>query len=368
MTKTKKVKRARTIFDLFPAEDFEAALEGKWITVRPIVFGDEEIAIANYSDSAQFARHWDDVTVNCRGLIYDGQGRILARPWRKFFNLGEASTPVIGLDDKVEITAKMDGSLGIMYRRPGGQVAISTRGSLVSDQAKFATKLLQDCYANVINSEWVDTYTFLFEIVYPENRIVVDYGDQKDLVLLGCVEIATGHYQSPAVAKALLGWTGPVVGLMPWETINQMYAALGGGKNEEGYVIRRGNDLVKWKFPGYIELHKLIFGLSEKTVWEAISSDRSLDSLCEELPDEFHEFVKVTYNRLGMRWLLRLAELKGKFERLDSTVSRREFADAVWNDPDRSYMFLYLDKRGEDIAKAVWRELKPVGPPAAVVV
>ena len=34
--------------------------------------------------------------------------------------------------------------------------------------------------------------TYLFEIIYPENRIVVDYGDYKGLVLIDVIDNETG--------------------------------------------------------------------------------------------------------------------------------------------------------------------------------
>ena len=35
-------------------------------------------------------------------------------------------------------------------------------------------------------------YTYLFEIIYPSNRIVVDYGSSRRLVLLAAVHTQTG--------------------------------------------------------------------------------------------------------------------------------------------------------------------------------
>jgi hypothetical protein len=72
--------------------------------------------IHNYSEKTQFDKRWDEVTMSCRGLILDNNGDVIARPWKKFFNYGEGR---LKIDDvmPVEVTDKMDGSLGILYPR-----------------------------------------------------------------------------------------------------------------------------------------------------------------------------------------------------------------------------------------------------------
>src|SRR4051812_27421593 len=93
---------------------------------------DPELWIANYTEKAAYESHWDNVTLNCRGLIFNAFGDILARPFPKFFNYGQASCPVIDLDEEAIVSDKMDGSLGILYKFDG-KLAIATRGSFTSD-------------------------------------------------------------------------------------------------------------------------------------------------------------------------------------------------------------------------------------------
>ena len=54
-----------------------------------------DLFIYNYTPKAQYERVWNDVTLMCRGLILDAQYNIVSRPFRKFFNLGEAENQVI---------------------------------------------------------------------------------------------------------------------------------------------------------------------------------------------------------------------------------------------------------------------------------
>ena len=77
------------------------------------------------------------------------------------------------------ITAKLDGSLGIAYTHPEGEVRLATRGSMTSHQATEATRIWQEKYRRVAIPEGT---TPLFEIIYPDNRVVLNYGDMRDLV------------------------------------------------------------------------------------------------------------------------------------------------------------------------------------------
>jgi RNA ligase len=157
--------------------------------IRRQVHPEMPLAILNYTERCQYERAWTDVTRTCRGLIVrDGTGEVLARPWAKFFNYGEHPEGSLDLSAPAEVTDKMDGSLGILYRA-GNEWAIATRGSFASDQARWATAWFQR-YAN---PDFFDPRnTYLFEVIAHWNRIVVQY-DWEGLVLLGIVETETGR-------------------------------------------------------------------------------------------------------------------------------------------------------------------------------
>ena len=131
--------------------------------------------IYNYSDEVAFGGWWNNVTLNCRGLILDDDFNIVARPWKKFFNMGQRDNE-IDFHAPVEVTDKLDGSLGILYSTRAGGHAIATRGSFDSKQAQDATKIWMESYFYLDSAlALLSEYTFLFEILLPWNRIVVDY-------------------------------------------------------------------------------------------------------------------------------------------------------------------------------------------------
>lgn len=254
--------------------------------------------IANYTEKAVFDKEWNDVTLQCRGLIFDDNtGAVIARPFRKFFNHNESSAPKIGLHDPVVVTDKMDGSLGILYRQPDGCWAVATRGSFDSDQARHATAVFQARYENYMGAAWgfnpPPGITYLFEIVYPANRIVVDYGQLDDLVLLGAVDDATGKSITPEVIqKSSNPWPGPVTETFTYNTFSQ---ALGADPRpgKEGFVVLdlRTDERIKIKYEDYIKLHRIVTNLTARRVHEVMMQGLDLDTWISALPDEFHDWV-----------------------------------------------------------------------------
>ena len=98
------------------------------------------LSIYNYSRGVQYEKLWDPITLNCRGLVLDADGNIVAKAFPKFFNyeeLTEASIP----KQTFEVFEKMDGSLGICFHY-NGEWHMATRGSFTSEQAIRGKEML----------------------------------------------------------------------------------------------------------------------------------------------------------------------------------------------------------------------------------
>lgn len=253
--------------------------------------------IYNYSQTVQFQKLWDDVTVDCRGLILDGVGNIVARPFRKFFNLQEHDVNSIPFDLPFTVFEKMDGSLGITYKGEDGEVYVATRGSFQSEQAIKATQMLKgdsDLYNFVLSLS--DDYTLLFEIIYPENRIVVDYGDSQKLVLLGSYHIKTGEFTSPHYYKSIFPCLN-VPQVFDVSSIDELKNS--DETNFEGYVVRFDNDFrVKVKLDEYVRLHRLMTNVSNVSVWESLKNGDDIETLLVNVPDEFYDWMSEIINGL----------------------------------------------------------------------
>lgn len=327
----------------------------------------ETLGILNYTKKAAWEAEWNDATRKCRGLIYDMTTmRIVARPFDKFFNYEQLQdwTPPSG---PVVVTDKQDGSLGIMYHEFGGNLAIATRGSFASDQALHATQILRQRYSGLVRQSEM---TYLFEIIYPENRIVLDYGPMDDLILLGAVNIETGQQYTPVEAKYMLHWPGmttEIFNAWTWEDA----LALEPRENAEGIVVHftETGERVKLKQEDYVALHRIVTGMTDRTVWEAIGQGKTMYDIMEPLPEEFHPWVEKVVNDLIMAASAIVVRVYEEFFKITMSLgpdfSRKDFALAVKDHPDRAYLFKYLD--GQPVWDIVWKQIKPAATRSLVV-
>lgn len=349
-----------TLDDVLDVEDLAAAIDAGY--VREQRHPELPLRILNYTETCQFARAWTPTTLACRGLIVDDEtGEVLARPFPKFFNHDEpGGQGAIALDEPVEVTDKLDGSLGITYPDDHGAVRIATRGSFTSDQALHATRVWHTRYADTrVSRDW----TLLFEIIYPENRIVVDYGQQDDLVLLGAREIASGRTIGPGAAAALSGWTGPVAEVLTYSTLADALAAAPRA-GMEGFVVRSlaTDTRVKIKQEEYVRLHRIITHLSTRSVWEHLGERRPLDELLEPLPEEFHPWVRDVAAALEDALAHYVTSTHETHERIIGQLpegwTRKDYALVAKNwGPVAPWLFRLLD--GRDLFEPIWKSIKP---------
>ncbi len=303
-----------------------------------------DLFIYNYSQKAQYERAWNEATLSARGLILDSDHRIAAKPFGKFFNLGEHKPEEIP-SLPFEVFEKMDGSLGILYWI-GDDPFIATRGSFKSDQAKHATKLLYNEYSNLFHLIDRES-TYLFEIIYPDNRIVVDYKGLDELILLTVIDNKTGEERLDEIGfQVVKQFSGEddLNSLLDFEE-----------DNKEGFVIRFSNNFrIKVKFAEYVRLHKIMTNISNVVIWEYLSQGRPLAELIEGVPDEFYEYVKETSKGLQHSFDSILEECQQVFKVLDS---RKETALYFQKQIYPHVLFCLLDNKKPD--KIIWKLVRP---------
>jgi RNA ligase len=350
------------LHDMLDVDALGKLIDEKVIAKR--LHPDAPLHLYDYTPKAQYERIWTPETIACRGLVVHNDGRVWARPFGKFFNAGEhgpgASQPALPVHESFEVFDKLDGSLGIAYRNPkSGEICISTRGSFASDQAIHATEILRTRYA-YLDSAILPNETWLFEIIYPTNRIVVNYGDQDDLVLLAMIDTTTGaDLPLPSSDR----WTGPIVtrhdNLADWAEVAQAASNQTNGDDAEGYVVRFASGVrTKVKFEDYLRLHRLVTGVSSVTIWEHLMEARPFDDLLHQVPDEFYGWVKQT-----------AADLRRQFDEIERACravvgapevdaqDRKATALFFANKPFRAVLFKMFDKRPYD--ELIWKEIRP---------
>ena len=319
-----------------------------------------DLFILNYSKTTQFEQYWNEYTLMCRGLVVDVDFNIVARPFKKFFNLEEHNKSEIPKDLSFEAFEKMDGSLGILFNY-NGEWIFASRGSFESDQAVWGTKFLKDIFYREGTGFLNENCTYVFEIIYPENRIVVDYGDTKDLVLLGVIITKTGE-EIPYDTMSKLYYRDFTI--VKKYDINTDVTELRDLEedNREGFVVRYSNGFrVKVKFAEYCRLHRILTNVSSKSIWEALRNGDGLEDIVDAVPDEFFNWVKETkrgfleeYNRIERDALK-------EFHRIyiiENRTLKKDFAMMAKDHKLSGLLFNLYDGR-TDYSDKIWKMLKP---------
>jgi hypothetical protein len=320
------------------------------------------LLIHNYTQRCQWERLWNETTLICRGLITDLAGRVICRPFPKFFNLGEhagtdSKLPPINWRQEFYVSEKMDGSLGIAYPAPEGY-RIATRGSFVSEQAVRGTEMLRRFGENSFR----DFHTYLFEIIYPENRIVIDYGNKECLVLLDIIDNYTGKGLPRNQLELEAHWLGCECVRSHVVDSEQLQSYSSDEANREGVVVRFEDGMrIKIKLEEYCRLHKLITGLNTKSIWEMLRDGKSLDEVLDRVPDEFFDWVAAVADGMGLAYVETEVDAKDILDAARASLGdspRKEYAAYFKQYPElMGILFLMLD--GQDYSKAIWKQLKP---------
>jgi RNA ligase len=333
------------------------------------------LTIWNYAEKVQYEGLWDEVTTSCRGLITDNVGKIVVQPFKKFFNyeelVGKGVIPEKG--DYVYVQEKMDGSLGILFNYDGEWI-MATRGSFTSEQAVMGLEIVKEKY---FLDSWMQDYAYLLEIIYPENRIVVNYGVEKVTFLSA---VLNGTYKWNSTDDTELHWSTSLMifksnGIHESDVVkteqhfkfsDELYKSLKekNETNKEGFVLRfqPGNFRMKIKFEEYVRLHKIMTNLSTTAVWEVLSNGGNMDELLKDVPDEFYDKIKeyedelkFMFNSLSNDYGIHFRDIQNMMDKVGG--DRKNFANVAKQYKYPSLLFGMLD--GKDVSPIIWKIVKP---------
>ncbi len=310
--------------------------------------------ILNYSASTQYDSFWTPTTLMCRGLVINyNTGEIVARPFPKFFNWGELSSIP---NESFEVYEKLDGSLGIIFQY-NSEWILASRGSFISDQSIRGVNLLRTKYVNSLQTKFGGSpLTFLVEIIYPQNRIVVDYENVEDLFGLAIINTETGEELPIDYFNQIGMKTAKRYSSLSQSSFDELKKII--PMTEEGFVVRFSSGFrMKIKGDEYLRLHRIVTNVSNKTIWEHLSNELSMNELLDRVPDEFYNWVKTTINNLNDQFQKIELECVSKFQSIKNIQSRKEFADAVNDFEYKDVLFKLLDDK--EYKQSIWKRLKP---------
>lgn len=209
-----------------------------------------------------------------------------------------------------------------------------------------------------------------------KNRIVVDYGDREELVLLACIDPETkeetdiSEIEWPHKAKKY--------------NFNSLEEILKVNKdNAEGFVIHFESGLrIKIKLEEYVRLHRLVTGLTKRAIWEMLRDGDNIEELYSTAPDEIYDWVKDTVGELNKQYkdlefaaklIFASAYCKLSLHKKDEFIhedgeedaaeKRKAFAKIVTsNERIKTEGYLPMMFRmydGREISDLIWKAIKP---------
>lgn len=309
------------------------------------------LSIYNYSRTCQYERLWDDVTMDCRGLVLDSEGNVIAKPFRKFFNMEEHKLEEIP-NEPFEVFEKMDGSLGILFNYKGEWI-LSTKGSFTSDQAIKGMEIAKRYNYDKI---CVPGFVYLFEIIYPENRIVVNYGTDERLVLLSIINPEGKELDYDEIEMD--GWdiVNRYDGIRDYSELKSKIP-----QDNEGFVVKFRNGFrMKIKGDEYVRLHRILTGFSNITIWEYLKDKRDFNEFLDRVPDEFDSWVRNTVEDIKNEYEMINSEYKWIFQvlmRSSQSETKKGFAELAKKYKHPSILFKMFD--GKEYSDYIWKQIRP---------
>lgn len=310
------------------------------------------MTIYQYTEFTQFESLWNNCTLNARGIVFDDDGDLVQRCIPKFFNHDEPDgikVEKLMLREQLPIIQeKLDGSLIKITKDEKHGLVITSKASFESDQAKMAKEIVEEN-----NYDFREGWTYHFELIHPDNQIVLNYGDERKLVLLAIIDNKTGkdidiyshelRFEKPQLYE---------LGVLP--NVNVL------NKNglHEGVVVNYGSYRLKYKTDEYIRLHRIVTEFTPKRVWESLSSGQKIDRM--NIPEEFIKWLDETENEL----LTKYNELFSKINQAVAETQNMTNKEIALSDDEsikemREYVFAVRSEK--DVEAKIWKAIKSKG-------
>ena len=270
---------------------------------------------------------WHNLAKQCRGKVIDLESReIVVYPFDKFFNLNEVEeTNLERIEDllnkanKVYVTDKKDGS-AIIVTKYKGDLIINTNGEFENIQIELAKKLFEQKYLYFYQNV-PEGFTFVFELIHPENRIVLDYGSEKKLYLLAIRDLTTLKLKSYEELEDFSNeYKLDITESFSFETLSYFMnkAQLETKDIKEGWVFRIITDnediMFKLKYTEYFNLARLKNIPSLKKVYTLLVSgtlDDALSVVDSDIKDSVMKDISVIYDYIEKFKELIVEDVKG---------------------------------------------------------
>ncbi len=242
-----------------------------------------------------------------RSSLWNAQGELISASFKKFFNWSEhpelAYTPFsLTANGGCELLEKIDGSTLIVSKYKG-HLIIRTRGTVDASKQDNGHEIewLKDKYPRAFtftdeNGDEYETspFSLVFEWVSPENKIVLNYGEEPDLYLIAMIVHDTYRLVPQSeldVLAGILQIKRPA--RYNFASVKEMLEAVEVFKGKEGLCVycNKGQDIRKVKSAWYLALHRMKteFGSYERVIDFYFTMNRPTYT-------EYYDFIVKNYD------------------------------------------------------------------------
>ena len=183
------------------------------------------------------------------------------------------------------------------------------------------------------------------------NRIVVDYGDMEELILLAAINNETGaeldvhKINTPFQTVEFLGKNLDPAQFKALNTVNK-----------EGGVFKFANGFrMKVKFEDYCAMHAVVTNITSYDVWEHLKAGKPIEDLLQMIPDEIDPWVRAQIEAIEAKF-----KAIEEYHRLALIPIYKIIAEKVAeldNSYDKGVIFSMI--KGKEYDEKIYRKIKP---------
>ena len=239
-----------------------------------------------------FGTKWTKDNLIYRSSVWDNEGNPVSLSFKKFFNWDE-SPDIYPAPENLEgskLIEKLDGST-LIFSRYKGNTVIRTRGTVDAYKQENGHEInhLLEKYSKFkenLEGQSTSNCSYVFEWLSPTNRIVLDYGEEPDMVLIAIIF----HDDYKMMSQEGLDTIASQLGLRrpkkySYNSVDEMKQSVEALRDQEGLCVYYAEDqhIRKVKSAHYLFLHR------------AKSEISSIDKVIDVYIDWFNETKKSDY-------------------------------------------------------------------------
>lgn len=293
------------------------------------------------------------VADDCRALVLrHGTWDVVARSFRRFYNLGERPDENIDWDNSVA-QDKLDGSLMLMFH--DGRWRVNTRGSFAEQPMATGGPRWCDVFWNTFRAQGMSeddfnpNYAYSFELCSPWNQVVVHH-DKPSIHLLAAFDRGSGEMPIDLLSKT--GADLPKGYLFDSADAARLFVESRPGNAHEGVVVKEmaTGKRVKVKSTHYLHYHRLKNNGAGFSVANLVPL--VLAGEADEVAAVFPE-ARGRIDTIRRRVAEEVSRAKGVYERSRGLGSQKEFALSILGKTPHTAALFHARKCGGTVEDGV---------------